>query len=167
MLKDLDWFREFATKFNSVVLLPSAPRVTWPIECDATLTAAGRHSPVAFFAAPFSPEIVALVLPITQLEVLALLHAVSALLPANPRNFIILISTDNLASQQVLSSGKGKEPLLFACARQLWLISAINNCELEIKHKPGADLVLADALSRSLNHPSMKSKADNLCACHC
>ena len=119
---------------------------------------------MAFFAAPFSPEIITLDLPITQLEALALLHVISALLPANPCNFIISISTDNLASQQVLSSGKGKEPLLCACARQLWLISAINNCELEIKQKPGVDLVLADTLSRSLHDPSMKSKADDLCA---
>ena len=56
-----------------------------------------------------------------------------------------MINTDNIASQQVLDSGAGSDEVLTACAREIWLFSAINNCRVEILHKPGKDLLLADA----------------------
>ena len=87
----------------------------------------------------------------------------STLLPSQPHNFLISISADNVASQTVLESGKGKDQFLCACARHLWLISATSNCELEIVHMPGSQLVLADARSRSLTDLLMKVKAARLC----
>ena len=34
LLNDLDWFIQFMTDFNKVVLLPSVPPHDWVIECD-------------------------------------------------------------------------------------------------------------------------------------
>ena len=120
--------------------------------------AAGAHLKIAFFAARFSQDIRSHNLPIAQLEALAQVHAV----PDHPCNYLISISTDNLAFQQVLASGKGKDPLLCACAHQLWRISATKSCE--ILHKPSVKPVLADALSHSLTEPAMKRKAATLCS---
>ena len=73
-------------------------------------------------------------------------------------NFLIKVNMDNAASQQILSSAV-VEILYDACAHQLWVLTAIHNLELEIVHKPGTDLVLADALSRSFGSQSAKVKA--------
>ena len=37
------------------------------------------------------------------------------------------------------------------CSRQLWLLSALSGFSLDIVHKAGVELVLADALSRALS----------------
>ena len=47
------------------------------------------------------------------------------------------------------------------CARQFWLLAAQLNFELDIKHKPGHELV--DALSRSPHSKAHKLKAQQLC----
>ena len=85
---------------------------------------------------------------ITQLEALNLVHALTYILPHNLHEYNILINTDNMASQQVLHSGKGHDPTLCACSRPLWLLPAKFNFDFKIVHTPGKDLILADALSR-------------------
>ena len=42
--------------------------------------------------------------------------------------------------------------------------AAIHSFDFEILHKPGTELVLADALSRSLTSPQLKVKATILCS---
>ena len=51
-----------------IVLLTALPRVTWAIKCDATLDATGGYSQTKFFAAKFAQDVLALKLPIAQLE---------------------------------------------------------------------------------------------------
>ena len=60
----------------------------------------------------------------------------------------MFVNTDNMTSQQVLSSGADRDPIICECARQIWLIVAQNSTDIVILHKPGKDIVLADALSR-------------------
>ena len=73
----------------------------------------------------------------------------------------MIVNTDNVASQ-VLEAGRGRDVMLCACAQQHLLLSVLNNFELCIKHKPGRDLVLADALSRRHNSVEMDKKAAEL-----
>ena len=84
--------------------------------------------------------------------------AVRTPIPEEPHNFKVIVNTDNAALQQVLEAGRGRDAILCACARQLWLLSALTNFELCIKHKPERDLVLADALSRRHNSVEMDKK---------
>ena len=163
MLKDVEWFETFVISCNCILIIPSQPRQDWVIECDATLKAPGTFSPSSFYAAKFPPAVASGSLSITQLEALNLVQAVVTLLPPDPGNFKLIINTDNAASQQVLSSGRGRENVLCTCARQLWFLSANNNSELEICHRAGKDLVLADALSCSFESNIMKLKAAGLC----
>ena len=58
------------------------------------------------------------------------------------------IYCDNMAVVQVASSGRTKDPFLGACIRNIWLITATLDIELEIKHIQGSKNILADALSR-------------------
>ena len=68
--------------------------------------------------------------------------------PPDPRRFNIQVNTDNMTSQQVLETGSGRDPILCACAREIWLFAACNSTTVIICHKPGKELVFADALSR-------------------
>ena len=74
-----------------------------------------------------------------------------------------MVNTDNIASQQVLSSGAGRDCVLTACDREIWLFAANSSCEITIRHKPSKDLVLADALSRRHSYPVARRKAAELC----
>ena len=69
---------------------------------------------------------------------------------------------DNIASRQVLFSGRGKDPVLCAFVQQIWLLSVSLNY-LQVVHKPGSDLMFADTLSGSFSDPLAKIKAAELC----
>ena len=163
LLQDIKWFENFASLYNGVYLLPTKQKQQWVIESDACLEAGGAWSETKFFSQTFSPSVLEKSYPITQLEALTVIHALKYLLPPDPQNFIIVLNTDNKASQSVLSSGKGRNPFLTACSRQLWLIASLNSTDIQVQFKPGASLELADALSRANINEQLKIKAKELC----
>ena len=60
-----------------------------------------------------------------------------------------MIHCDNWAVVQVVRSGGGRDSLLNACLRNLWLELASWDIDLNIQHIRGSDNIIADALSRS------------------
>ena len=162
VFSDIEWFLRFSEMSNGVFLLPPLKPLTWEIECDSTLLAGGAYSPDKFFSELYTQQYISETSNIAQLEALNLIQALHTLLPENPEQYKIIVNTDNIASQQVLSSGSGKDPLLCVCARQLWLIAATYSTELVIVHKPGKDLLFADALSRAPTDPRFHKKASDL-----
>ena len=146
--KDLHWFIKSACSLNGIFLIPPPATQDWVIECDSSLVGAGAFSKTSYFAEEYTASFLKAKPHITSLEAINLVTAVKHLLPDSPNKCVIVINTDNKTSQQVLSTGKGRDKLLTACTRQLWLIAAEASTTLRIIHKPGAELVLADALSR-------------------
>jgi inosine-uridine nucleoside N-ribohydrolase len=55
---------------------------------------------------------------------------------------------DNQAAVSIFNSGGGKDPVLQAIARNLWLESARLDCNIYFTHIKGADNRTADFLSR-------------------
>ena len=55
----------------------------------------------------------------------------------------IVINTDNESSQKIPESGSCRDPISCACTQIILEIS----CIIEIKHKPGKHLDVADALT--------------------
>ena len=49
---------------------------------------------------------------------------------------------------EVLTSGKTKNGVLGTCARNIWMLSALFNISIHIKHISGKSNVIADLLSR-------------------
>ena len=160
--KDVIWFRDFAAHFNGKLLIePKLPLLT--LECDACPKGGGGFSPTEYYSFCF-PQSYTTDYHISQLEAVNAVMAVKTLTPTSYFSGRVLIKTDNSATMFALSTGKTKDPVLAACARELWLFSAIRQLDILIHHTPGQDLVLADALSRESFDPTLRDKAKTLVA---
>ena len=60
----------------------------------------------------------------------------------------VLIFCDNEAVVQVIGNSKTKDPVLAACLRNIWLITASYDIDINIKHIAGIKNNIADALCR-------------------
>ena len=156
-MKDVAWFTLFARKFNRKLLIePKKSCITF--ECDACPKGCGGFSNSLYYDIPF-PEQYAARFHISQLEALNAVIAVKTLTPPNYTDGRILVKTDNMGSVYALSTGRTKDAVLAACARELWLFSALRNVDILITHTPGEQLQLADALSRMSFNPVMHDRA--------
>jgi hypothetical protein len=80
------------------------------------------------------------------------------------RNFAKIIAgseiniwCDNQAAVSILNSGRGKDPVLQAIARNLWLESARLDCNIYFTHIKSTDNRTADFLSTWQDHPNPTS----------
>lgn len=96
---------------------------------------------------------------ISRLEAINIVIAVKTLIPSALSPYKLCIKTDNIASAQVLMTGKTQDTIMAACARELARHAIEYQIEIDIEHTPGRDLVLADALSRCSVDPAMQDKA--------
>ena len=145
--QDLNWFLTFLPSFNGTSKIFKDPiPANNQLFIDACLTGVGGISGHRVYAAPI-PQFQDFHPSITHLEMLNLLVALR--LWANHwAKSSVYIFCDNMAVVQVASSGKTRDPFLGACIRNIWLITAIHDIDLEIKHIQGTKNLLADALSR-------------------
>ena len=90
---------------------------------------------------------------ISRLEALNLIIALKSLIPEGTHCTEVVIKTDNIASAYSMTSGKARDPVIAACARELWLVAATHQLIITVEHVPGESLVLADALSRRYKSP--------------
>ena len=60
----------------------------------------------------------------------------------------MVISCDNSACVHVLNTGRGRDPYLLKCAREIWLLAATHDFTISSTHCLSASNTLADALSR-------------------
>ena len=63
-------------------------------------------------------------------------------------NQCVKIFCDNLPVVEVIRTGKARDHILAACARNIWLLSALYNVRLIVSHITGQDNTIADLLSR-------------------
>ena len=60
----------------------------------------------------------------------------------------IVLYCDNLAVVHVVETNRTKDTFLALCLRNIWLLPALNDVDIELKHIPGKNNQKADALSR-------------------
>ena len=145
---DVGWFTSFDEVTNGIILLPPLDKATWVIECDSSLKAGGAHSPEKFYTSRYSRAVLQKGYNIAQLEAINLITTLQNLAPPELHKYTIVINTDNMTSQQVLSTGAGRDPVICACARKIWHFAVTNSTDVTIAQKPGKDIFFADALSR-------------------
>lgn len=154
---DLRWFAAYAETANGRYLI-SPSRQPFHIECDASLLGAGGNSDSQYYQWVFTPEHIKNFTAIHHLEAINVVVAIRTLTPPpTVAPLDIVVWTDNSASAWALQTGRTKDPVLGACAREIWLLASLSNHNFVIKHKPGTEIPLADALSRAA-HNSEKAK---------
>lgn len=159
---DIRWFYEYAKQANGVYLC-STVKDTCEIECDSSLTAGAGTTNEHYYVWEYNDNHLKKFPHIYQLEAVNLVLAYKTLAPtfkACPAN--IVVWTDNAASSYALQTGRTKDQVLGACARELWLQASKLQHNIEIRHKSGALLVLPDALSRMFQDKEKRKLASSL-----
>lgn len=151
---DVKWFLAYSEGANGISLLSPVKDCIY-IECDSSLEGGGGNSDSCYYKWKYPEHHTHRYPNIHMLEAVNLLVAYRTLCPnRGTQGKCIVIATDNLASHFALTSGRTKDSVLGACARELWLMAAIADHEIEIVHKAGTLIPLADSLSRFYSDPA-------------
>ena len=138
--RDLNWFRVFLHQFNGVTFYDKK-LIHHEVNLDASLSGLGTCFGNMVYALPLPAGFMHL--HFTQLEMLNVV--ISLKVWANKR---IQINWDNLVVVEFLKSGITKDAFLAACARNVWLITAMYNIDIIVIHVTGVRNRVADLLSR-------------------
>ena len=142
--QDLNWFHQFLKHFNGITYFDNR-KVQGEIHLDASLTGFGACYDNMVYALPLPASFTQF--HITQLEMLNVIVALKVW--ANVwQDKKITLYCDNMAVVEVVTTGKTRDPFLATCARNIWLLTAIFNIQLQVLHVPGKANVTADLLSR-------------------
>lgn len=158
--KDLLWFNRFLPEYNGVHLIDS-PTGHEAVELDSCLSGCGAIYGQEYYHTTFPDSILRQRRPICHLEMLNIVVAVKTW-ALQWQHKIVTIYCDNSPAINVLTSGRGRDCFLLQCAREIWLISAKYDITITPVHKPGSEMILADALSRVHLRPGFKKLVDNL-----
>lgn len=74
----------------------------------------------------------------------------------------VVVYCDYHTAISVQTIGHGRDPFLFSCACEIWLMSALGQFKVILSHKPVNELVIADALSRRQLNPNLEEKCSTL-----
>ena len=145
---DLRRFISFLGQFNGVTLIkPStAQHVTHVDSC--LQGGGGLCSGLAFYKLQYQDHIQDLGLSISSLECWNLLIAARLWLP-DLTGSTVLIFCDNWATVAAINSGRATDTIIRGSLRELWWLASTNDVQLEVRHKPGAEMLAANTLSRA------------------
>ena len=151
---DIAWFARYAQQSNGRYFLRPVLE-KFHIKCDACLIGGGAFSSRGYYSLRF-PLHWMTDHHISCLEALNFIIAVKSLIPPEANSIEVIVKTDNIASAYALTTGRACDPILAACARELWLVAAVRQLTITVEHAPGETLVLADALTRRHKSPDFE-----------
>ena len=139
MRQDIHWFIHFLPKFNDRAILVKSPiQESHTIHIGASLTGLGGVWGNKIYATPIYP------IPDFKMEIVhwEMLNILLALRVWGNRGMhsIVKFHCANLA--------KTKDPFLAACIRNIWMITAISDIDIQIDHTKGVYNIIVDLLSR-------------------
>jgi len=164
---DVCWFDAFMSRFNGVSLIERRPLAAYEsVEVDSCLTGCGAIFGDSYYMEQFPPDMLALQLPIHCLEIFNIVVAMR-MWAHQWSGRLINIWCDNAASVLVLQSGKGRDERMLKCAREIWAWAALYSVSLVVHHRPGNEMTIADALSRSHLDPKFLRVVGSLSGQRC
>lgn len=147
-MKDVHWFLTYASEANGKSIY-TTDRPVYYIESDSSLQGGGAVAQGLCYSWTYSDQHKETFSTIHQLEAVNSVVAYKTFAHCFPHgNAHIILHTDNEASAHALQSGRTKDLIFSACARELWLLAAKHDHHLTIQHKMGRDIPISDALSR-------------------
>lgn len=165
-LKDIAWFNQFLPHFNGRVYFnKDNQNPVTSMYVDACLTGLGGYWNDLIYAYPVS-HIPALPLnhSIVHLEMVNVYVALKVW-KSKLRGQTVIINCDNFAVVSTLNSGKALDNFLLTVARNVWMLTAIYDIELQVVHIPGKINVKADILSRWFNNIDRYLAAKQFSSC--
>ena len=138
---DLSWFIRFLKTFNGTVRF-RRESVAHEAHVDATLTGIGGAWGNRVYAERIPDHLINKYL-ITKYEMYNVVIALKVWAHAW-KNKIIHVHCDNENTVRVCT----RDSFLNRCLHEIWLVAAENNITVKLKHIPGKDNSVADALSR-------------------
>ena len=142
--QDLNWFSKFLTKFNGTAFFDHRP-IKALVELDACMTGMGGCWYSQVYSLPIEKNYKNFT--IYHLEMLNLLVA-TRLWTDHWSSQKVVLFCDNQAVVSVLNNGRTKDRTLGAIARNIQMIAAIKDINLNVVHILGKNNTVADLLSR-------------------
>ena len=158
MRADFAWFRRFLKDYNGrAIVAPTRPqREIW---ADACLKGGGATDGTDCYTYTF-PKATQDRHHITHLEAINCLAAARTLTRPSDKGGLIIVNCDNQPAVDAYRGGRAVDPVLAACARAMWFLSANNQVEYQFKHIPGELVEVPDALSMVMLSSKFKEKAE-------
>ena len=145
---DARWFYSFLPLCNGMALIKS-DTADLVVQVDACLASAGGVcATMGYYHFRFPQGIAQCGFCIAALEAFNILVACRLWAPVWKGQHVLLFS-DSWVVVCAINSGAAFEPLIRAVMREIWLLAAVFDIELVVRHRPGASMVTADALSRA------------------
>lgn len=135
-----------------------------PDQCllmDACLTGCGAAWNNQFYRSKFPVNILQEKHHISRLELLNIMVALKVWC-TNFAGKKLRLYCDNSAAVYLLQTGKSRDSFMLACAREIWYLAALHDFIVQAEHRPGAEMELADSLSRSHLTKHFQAKCDSL-----
>ena len=154
--RDINWFSKFLPTFNGVTIFDHRP-IAFDIELDACLQGLGARCGNHVYALPL--PLGYMDLNIVHLEMLNILVALRVWNQSWAKSRV-RIACDNEAVVHVLNSGRTRDLILAAIARNIQLQVATWDINLQVNHIAGKDNHFADLLSHwtIIEDPQVKLK---------
>ena len=145
--QDLHWFIVFLPHFNGVTYISRHPLdKDQSLYLDACLTGMGAIWRNRVYATPVV-QVPNFILSIVHLEMLNLVIALRTW-ASLWRHTKVVFHCDNMAVVHVVRTNKTRDEFLALCLRNIWLLAALHDMEIKIRHIRGKKNVEADTLSR-------------------
>lgn len=161
MRADLIWFQEFSAQWNGVGLINTrAP------DMDVFVDASGSGIGATDGRSAYGGQITPISDPahnISELEAVNLAVALQTFMSRGDKGRHIRVFSDNMASVEVFTTGRGRNPIILECARSIWMLQALLDIHISYEHIAGSRNVFADALSRRHMAPKYESLVLKMC----
>ena len=146
--QDVNFFVELLPIFNGRRIMgKKIVPYQHQVELDACLTGCGAVAGDQFYSTQFPDHVLACDHTIAHLEMLNVVVAIKVW-KKSWSGWTVQIFCDNLNSVYALQTGKSRDSFMRSCAREVFLYTAACDIDIQVCHRPGVEMIWADALSR-------------------